>query len=179
MFSHCLWQSLPGPAVLPRPLPDPRCSSHTGQAVLFITWALHSLLSGTRGLIHALPNFKDEESVSCKGVSINSTSPEGFLGAENATFPRGGWGGEAGGVGERMALGETEATVSPGMLGPKDLENQPSHPLSSPSPPAPNPSQHESFPNTQYGVVSNRHQSVRHILRIYLFLSYNWRIIAL
>lgn len=32
-------------------------------------------------------------------------------------------GGEAGGVGERMALGETEATVSPGMLGPKDLEN--------------------------------------------------------
>lgn len=123
MFSHCLWQSLPGPAVLPRPLPDPRCSSHTGQAVLFITWALHSLLSGTRGLIHALPNFKDEESVSCKGVSINSTSPEGFLGAENATFPRGGWWGEAGGVGERMALGETEATVSPGMLGPKDLEN--------------------------------------------------------
>lgn len=91
--------------------------------MLFITWALHSLLSGTRGLIHALPNFKDEESVSCKGVSINSTSPEGFLGAENATFPRGGWGGEAGGVGERMALGETEATVSPGMLGPKDLEN--------------------------------------------------------
>ena len=109
MFSHCLWQSLPGPAVLPRPLPDPRCSSHTGQAVLFITWALHLLLSGTRGLTHALPNFKDEESVSCKGVSINSTSPEGFLGAENATFPRGGGGG---GVGKRMTLGETEATDS-------------------------------------------------------------------
>ena len=46
--------------------------------------------------------------------------------------------------------------------------NQPSHPLSSPSPPAPNPSQHQSFPMSQlfaWGGQSTRHIEIKILLK--------------
>ena len=73
---------------------------------------------------------KDEEGASFKGVSVNSTSLKGFLGGGRLLLPY---------RRKKTTLGETEKQhgwdggkkVSPGMLGPNDLENQSQDPMTS------------------------------------------------